>query len=180
MNREIIVYKGITYARYPDSKYVSYRRYFYAFSKGNGTQKRTTLHRQLWKDNFGEIPDGYDIHHRDGNYLNNTIDNLECVSKKDHALRHKKGCTEERKQLLENIRPLTKEWHSSDEGKKWHSTHGKNVYENLPEKTRVCELCGHEYVTKCTRENIRFCSRKCINRNAQINRTAKARKLRGL
>jgi len=46
-------------------------------------------YRKIWIDNFGNIPtddDGrsFEIHHIDGNSLNNNISNLKCVSIKEH------------------------------------------------------------------------------------------------
>ena len=36
------------------------------------------------------IPEGYDIHHKDGNNMNNDSDNLVCVPKEIHYLYHNK------------------------------------------------------------------------------------------
>jgi len=46
------------------------------------------VYRSIYRDHFGPIPKGYQIHHIDGNYENNDISNLECLSPKEHALRH--------------------------------------------------------------------------------------------
>jgi ribonucleotide reductase alpha subunit len=42
-------------------------------------------HRLIWESVNGPIPDGYDIHHIDGDTYNNDIDNLECLTHSDHA-----------------------------------------------------------------------------------------------
>jgi ribonucleotide reductase alpha subunit len=42
-------------------------------------------HRLVFESYYGKIPEGYDIHHIDGNTYNNDIDNLECLSHEDHA-----------------------------------------------------------------------------------------------
>ena len=42
-------------------------------------------HRLVYESYYGKIPDGYDIHHIDGDTYNNDIDNLECLSHADHA-----------------------------------------------------------------------------------------------
>lgn len=47
------------------------------------------LHRLIYEEKFGKIPDGYHIHHKDGNKLNNNIDNLECLSPSNHGKSHK-------------------------------------------------------------------------------------------
>lgn len=48
-----------------------------------------SLHRQIWKKHFGEIPKdeygvSYEIHHIDGNNKNNSTDNLKCISLQEH------------------------------------------------------------------------------------------------
>ena len=42
-------------------------------------------HHLVWEAVNGPVPDGYDIHHVDGDTYNNAIDNLECLTHSDHA-----------------------------------------------------------------------------------------------
>ncbi len=49
---------------------------------------RHYLHRRVWEDANGPIPDGYDIHHRDHNKTNNDLDNLQLLTKDDHTRLH--------------------------------------------------------------------------------------------
>lgn len=51
--------------------------------------KNVHVHRLVWEDNFGKIPTGYVIHHKDENKLNWDINNLELLSRKDHIREHK-------------------------------------------------------------------------------------------
>lgn len=44
--------------------------------------------RQIYKKIFGDIPKGFDIHHKDGNPYNNNPSNLESLSRKDHVNKH--------------------------------------------------------------------------------------------
>jgi hypothetical protein len=46
-------------------------------------------HRRIYETFFGKIPNGFHIHHIDGNPLNNSIDNLICISKEEHCKIHK-------------------------------------------------------------------------------------------
>ena len=47
------------------------------------------IHRWLWKLINGPIPDGHDIHHKDGNRINLDPQNLECFSRNKHMLEHR-------------------------------------------------------------------------------------------
>lgn len=47
------------------------------------------LHRYLYEKYIGKIPDGYYVHHKDFNKLNNDISNLICVTPSEHSLIHK-------------------------------------------------------------------------------------------
>lgn len=46
------------------------------------------LHRLLYEDFYGEIPEGYEIHHKNGNKLDNCILNLQLASNFEHVLIH--------------------------------------------------------------------------------------------
>ena len=59
--------------------------YYRGSKEGGGF---TNLHRAVWTDAYGSIPDGHHIHHIDGNPLNNDISNLDCVSRSDHLREH--------------------------------------------------------------------------------------------
>ena len=48
-------------------------------------------HDVVWEEHFGAIPDGYDVHHKNGIKTDNRIDNLELLSKLDHKREHS-GC----------------------------------------------------------------------------------------
>ena len=46
--------------------------------------KETKIHRKIYIKEYGSIPEGYEIHHIDGNHFNNEISNLKAVSKQEH------------------------------------------------------------------------------------------------
>lgn len=65
--------------------------------------KHCNIHQYIWMCANGcDIPEGYDIHHIDGNKQNNSIYNLELVEHKKHMSEHKIGkhYTEETKKKL--------------------------------------------------------------------------------
>lgn len=45
-------------------------------------------HILVWESIYGEIPNGYQIHHIDGNKLNNSIENLQLVTPLEHKRLH--------------------------------------------------------------------------------------------
>lgn len=46
------------------------------------------LHREIWKAANGEIPAGMLVHHKDGDRGNYALENLQLVSRREHALIH--------------------------------------------------------------------------------------------
>jgi hypothetical protein len=66
MPSEKIIYKGIVFRRYPNSKKRTERVYFVP-----SVEKRQAgigrLHQEIYKDNFGPIPEGFVVHHKNNN-----------------------------------------------------------------------------------------------------------------
>lgn len=79
------------------------------------------LHRLIWEKNYGEIPDGYVIHHKDEDKTNNCVLNLQLMTKEEHRSLHTKGennpmygkslSPEHRKKLSESLADLRGENH---------------------------------------------------------------------
>jgi len=46
-------------------------------------------HRKIWEACYGKIPEGNFIHHINGNKNDNRIENLQCVTRKEHGLLHR-------------------------------------------------------------------------------------------
>ena len=45
-------------------------------------------HRIVWENKYGPIPDGFDIHHKNGIKDDNQIENLEIIPKSVHTKNH--------------------------------------------------------------------------------------------
>lgn len=121
------------------------------------------MHVYVWKHHNGNPLSGFHIHHIDGDRGNNHISNLQCINAREHFAIH---MTEIRKENLREridvIRPLTKEWHSSQKGRDWHSAHAKITFNRrLPIDLR-CKYCDKTYCVDVLDENrSKFCSNKC-------------------
>lgn len=160
MQVETVVFNGIKFRRYPESSSKSHKRYFSPGGQHikNGVEQ---LHREVYKKYHGQIPDGYHVHHIDGNHLNNAPDNLVAISRLEHLELHKgREVSQEMLDHLENIRPLTKEWHRSDEGRGWHRRHAKKIWETKEPSESICQQCGKVYETFFPSRS-KFCSNGC-------------------
>ena len=127
---------------------------------------RKRMHRYVWEFYYGEIPEGFHIHHKDKDKTNNDIENLELIPFSAHAKLHNKEKAETKydeiiENLEKNARPKAIEWHQSNKGKQWHKEHFERMKEKLhPEVNMVCDMCKKEYQGKISAGN-RFCSNKC-------------------
>lgn len=70
----VIKYNGVEYAKYDGRNYYLNRR----------DRSAPNLHQQIYIDNNGDIPDGYHVHHIDGNPENNAVDNLVAIPPEEH------------------------------------------------------------------------------------------------
>ena len=48
----------------------------------------SNLHRAIWEQVNGPIPEGFHVHHRDGDTFNNCIDNLTIIEGRQHVRQH--------------------------------------------------------------------------------------------
>lgn len=152
---EIINYYGTIFRRYPKSPHLDVRRYF-------RDCRFRILHRVIYEDHVGPIPDGMHVHHADENPSNNSPENLVLVSPKEHVALH---WTPERakrqREHAERIRPLARKWHGTEEGRAWHREHAEKIgFGKGTAKEYECEQCGNTFASTKS-SAVRFCSNKC-------------------
>ena len=125
------------------------------------------LHRKIWEDANGPIPEGCQIHHKDKIRTNNSLDNLECISHGNHVKHHWLENGEHlRKKVRENITKAWA-WRQSKEGQKFYSEHSKDVWKNSPKHMRKCVICKTQF--ECfERANRKYCSRHCQHEHNKI------------
>lgn len=52
-----------------------------------GNRNYVAEHRLIWKKKHGKLPDGYVVHHLNGEKCDNRIENLQAISRKHHSPR---------------------------------------------------------------------------------------------
>lgn len=143
----------------------------------NFTGYNIRMHRFVWEYYNGDIPEGYDVHHIDGNRSNNDISNLQLLKSEDHKKLHGETLSDEerewRRQNLNNkARPKAIEWHKSREGSEWHKEHIRKQHEDgVFKKQLVCTQCGKTYIGIAhSNTGNHFCSNVCKSRYRRASR----------
>ena len=137
-DRITIEYNGKKYHRYPNSKRRQLRVYYWRHDKWK--QPPVALHRQIYIDNFGEIPKGFHIHHIDGDTENNSPDNLQALPPEVHATMYLKDMTDEEL-----------------------AAHKKRMSEAQLRRKQYeyeCENCRKKFLSR-RKGNVRYCSKEC-------------------
>jgi hypothetical protein len=133
--------------------------YYKAENWGSGP---SSLHRARWEFYRGAIPEGFDIHHKDGDRANNRLSNLELVHNLEHKRRHMLERAAQGKipppGALAHERAA--EWHASLEGLKWHSKHGKRSWATRVWHLLECQECGRPYRSPFANRS-KFCHLNC-------------------
>lgn len=128
---DVVVFNGITFRRYPMSKRLQLRNYYYPHA-GHIKKGVGALHREVWKHNRGPIPEGMHVHHKDRNTLNNSIENLEVVDFATHRRLHAEAgsyhtaaCIAHRARVFDKMRAGVTKLQASKAWKKKQSKRSK-------------------------------------------------------
>ena len=118
------------------------------------------LHRAVWERFNGEIPEGYVIHHIDGDKSNNDLTNLQLMTKSEHVKLHNSVktniCRYCGKEFESKCNYIGECYFCSSACKtKWHRENNCEI--------RICEECGKAFSTY-KHGKIRYCSKKCSAR----------------
>lgn len=147
---------------------------FYSDGKGYWqTSRHKRLHVYVWEKHNGKVPDGYQVHHIDGDKTNNDISNLQLLSQSEHMRYHNNADDMKamfRKNIDKYARPKAIEWHKSEAAIPFHKEHYKNSlgkYVGVTEK-KNCAFCGKEYDAPILAPWSKFCSPKCKDRNRKF------------
>lgn len=137
---------------------------YYLCSTKDSTGSRKRMHVYVWEYYNGLVPEGYHIHHIDGNKSNNTIENLQLLSATEHEKLHGEMLTDEqiecaRKNMMK-ASVASKEWHGSKEGHEWHKRHYEKMKGKLYIKKQfTCIVCGRHF--ESSKMQSKFCCNNC-------------------
>lgn len=136
------------------------------------------MHRYVWEYYNGPIPEGYEVHHIDGNKGNNDISNLQLLTISEHKKFHADNLSEEEKErrranMRENALPAAIKWHKSEASTEWHKEHIRQQHRNgVFKKKLICTQCGKEYIGTIHKTGGNtFCSNNCKARYLRHKRS---------
>lgn len=162
MAREFVLYQGEKFWLQTTGRY---------FQSGRKNAAERLLHRRVWIDHYGPIPEGTEVHHLDEDWRNNAIGNLEVRSISKHRSEHqlaRMADPEFRAMALQALRDSSDKaaaWHASPEGKEWHSQNSVQAWAKRQPVPATCSACGKSYETYFANRS-RFCSNPCMQREA--------------
>ena len=101
---------------------------------------------------------------KDDDKSNNDISNLQLIDAKIHLTLHSKEYHQNNKEKvlanLNNIRGMTKEWHTSKDGSDWHKNHYEKIKDELHATVLIkCVNCNIEFNGLPHRSKL--CGNKC-------------------
>ena len=125
--------------------------------------KGKRLHRAVWEYHCGEIPDGFDVHHEDGDRANNQIDNLRLLPRAEHHAAHREQCSANGKRAIALAIAAAPEWHRSEAGRNWHSEHERAYWASREPTEYTCSMCGKAFKSMRAygESGNRFCCQNC-------------------
>jgi len=113
--------------------------------------KNCQLHRLIWEEHYGKIPKGYIVHHINGNKHDNRIENLTCISHKEHNMIHAKD------------RPIWNKGLSAESSKKWKTTLEKAIRtraENYFDKCKLAKELRGKMPARLVAQKLNMCERQ--------------------
>ena len=135
-----------------DESHQRFADVIYKKSKSGHFDGSSGIHRAVWSYVNGEIPQGYEIHHKDDDKANNSIGNLQLVTKSEHLKIH----------YPQKHKAKQKEFICKKCGEKFIAiSNGRNFY--CPEcrhPTKICLECGKQF-KPAVGNKATFCSLSC-------------------
>lgn len=149
---------------------------YYQISSSKEGNKGKKLHRLIWEDFYNKkIPDGYVIHHLNGNKLDNRIQNLQCVGRSNHIIFHNKNISDETREKRSESKKGAKNPNygkkASYETRRKMSESSKTPHtdEHNENVSRAKNTTGYYRVSKKTYDTGRVLWRYCYYENGKTH-----------
>lgn len=153
-----IEYKGTSFWLQSNGRY-------YSADRRKGRCERL-LHRIIWIEENGPVPPGMEIHHKNGDWTDNSFPNMELISKSEHMRLHASIRLRDphyyqmRMSQLALAREEAKKWHSSEDGHAWHVKQGRASFLKRDQIEKACVICASKFKTYWPIK-AKYCCRKC-------------------
>jgi len=121
--------------------------------------KAKRFHRVHYEQTVGPIPHGHDIHHRDGDKLNNDPSNLQPVTPQEHRALHHDHNMRAISKAIEVVRATC----NLPEKKEAFRGRILTMWKNRAEREIRCIVCGTVKTTICMKP-VMYCSTRCKQR----------------
>ena len=165
MEMEEVIYNNVVYYRKPNHHDIRCK-YFRRRGRCRDKTVERYLHRQVWVDHFGKIPEGFHIHHKNHDVTNNLIDNLECISRAKHFEEHKAerlnwAFSKENKANLDKGRIHGINWMKTDMGRD-HAKKLGIIQKEKSKKIKQCVVCLTSFEAYDLIKVAMYCSNDCL------------------
>jgi len=127
------------------------------------------MHQDVWEYYHGAIPEDMCVHHKDHDRSNNAVENLELLSKSEHAKHHMAHRSKNKagwyKPGLEKAREAAAQWHrefaKTEEGQRKLSEQGRASWESREPEQYACVHCGVAFERLRGTNKRGYCSPAC-------------------
>lgn len=103
-------------------------------------KNRGLLHRFMWEQERGPIPDGMQVHHVNHDKRDNRVENFVLVTPGEHWQEH-----------------------GDERGANWHRVGGATLWQGKAYRTVRCTVCGEEFRTRAMADP-KYCGKLCRHR----------------
>jgi hypothetical protein len=150
-----------------DDKHQKFNGIVYRKNSEGYYSNNSGLHQYVWYYYTGiEIPNGYDIHHKDLCSTNNSIDNLQLLTRREHHQIHF-SLKSSRFTKIFVCQNCGKEYIGQNTGRnKFCSDQCRNKFRNKNDReTRTCKYCGKKFSARKSSKTS-HCSKLCSRQDS--------------
>lgn len=163
IDKEFYIAEDESHIIYRDDRYNQSNGY-YKCLRNLKKNMPANLHRAVWLNHFGSIPEKHHIHHLDGNRGNNHVENLQCLPAHLHLSRacktNKWLKSTENLEQLKAAREKGAEWQKSKEGRECHRRTANKTWKEKKPSMVKCHYCSKDFEAWFP-SRAKYCHRNC-------------------